>query len=574
MGRPPRLFSSTLTFFWTLSLLLLSIVTGYYVAHILELTLIRDLFTLPSFLSIPLEYQTKAPILRTLFGVIAGFLFFFLTAYLFQAILDAMRLLWVGRSLDKAIRMGRLENGDDSPSKWVWSYYPLFTRLWRDFTETLHRQRHPAALLGEKRVQYRSTTPSEVFFSHQVLVDMPMRVEFFRHLPGILTGTGIVSTFAGILLGLTEFNPMVAPDQITMQLKNLFVGVSTAFVASFLAISTAIILTVLEKLILNWRYTQVTLLQGRLDDMFMAGVEPEYLAELVRSESENTLRMETLSLQLLPRLIAYLDRSEKNVTPTSEPNPEAYIETLTHKLSEHQLLLIQQLDDSLKKNLSKPLQLVSQSLRLFVEEQRQHSNDAKELEHQFTSLNTGLNQMTSQLKLGFAQIDRHLQGTNHQNDQLNQVIQHLETLSDSQHKLNQTLTQLVQRVEEFSTQTQTQQASTRQENRDFTQKISEHLDRTLNQNITISKGVEELRPIVQSVEGQLQELQEQSSRSHTELRKLVETQDQNLLDELAARIEQTSQQEATLQTTLDALQQNFIDQTLKQNVAISKTVEE
>ncbi|MEO5376508.1 MAG: hypothetical protein H7832_01785, partial [Magnetococcus sp. DMHC-6] len=129
------------------------------------------------------------------------------------------------------------------------------------------------------------------------------------------------------------------------------------------------------------------------------------------------------------------------------------------------------------------------------------------------------------------------------------------------------LDELATRIEQTS-----QQEATLQTTLDALQQ--NFIDQTLKQNVAISKTVEELGPMVKSVEGQLQELQEQSSRSHTELRKLVETQDQNLLDELAARIEQTSQQEATLQTTLDALQQNFIDQTLKQNVAISKTVEE
>ena len=39
----------------------------------------------------------------------------------------------------------------------------------------------------------RSTAVSR--FNTQVLVDTPLNTEFFRHLPGLLTGIGIIGTF-------------------------------------------------------------------------------------------------------------------------------------------------------------------------------------------------------------------------------------------------------------------------------------------------------------------------------------------------------------------------------------------
>nr|CRH04828.1 Conserved protein of unknown function. Putative Chromosome segregation ATPases-like protein [Candidatus Magnetococcus massalia] len=244
---------------------------------------------LPDFLANPLGNQAEAPIVMTLLGVIGGFLTYFMIAYVFQALLDYVRVGMAHRSLTRAMKRGEFERGEADPEGYRWFYYPLFTRLWHDFTDSLHRQvvvdEH-----GAKHVHFRATVPSELYFNLQNMVDTPMRVEFFRHLPGILTGAGIVSTFAGILLGLNDFNPTVEASQVTQQLKHLFTGVSTAFVASFIAIATAISVTTLEKLLIHWRYSQITRLQGTLDDLFHGGVESEYLAEIAaRGEGEDEL---------------------------------------------------------------------------------------------------------------------------------------------------------------------------------------------------------------------------------------------------------------------------------------------
>lgn len=45
----------------------------------------------------------------------------------------------------------------------------------------------------------RATVPAETFFTEQALVDTPLRTEFFKHVPGILTGIGIIGTFYGLL---------------------------------------------------------------------------------------------------------------------------------------------------------------------------------------------------------------------------------------------------------------------------------------------------------------------------------------------------------------------------------------
>ncbi|MBF0214520.1 MAG: hypothetical protein HQM00_13330, partial [Magnetococcales bacterium] len=154
---------------------------------------------------------------------------------------------------------------------WSWFYYARFSRLWREFAVSLRAEAWVDPITGVTRNRLISAIPPELVFNQQSLVDVPMRVEFFRHLPGILTGAGIVSTFAGILMGLTQFDPSVGADRVTHELQNLFMGVSTAFSASFFAIVTAMLVTVLEKMLLHWRYAQVLAFQGEMGRQFGMG---------------------------------------------------------------------------------------------------------------------------------------------------------------------------------------------------------------------------------------------------------------------------------------------------------------
>src|SRR3989344_5549636 len=78
--------------------------------------------------------------------------------------------------------------------------------LWEQYKDTLHPQRKADASGQEKIAKWRSTAPAEMFFSTQTLVDVPLKTEFFKHLPGILTGIGIIGTFSGLLEGLRNFD--------------------------------------------------------------------------------------------------------------------------------------------------------------------------------------------------------------------------------------------------------------------------------------------------------------------------------------------------------------------------------
>lgn len=159
-----------------------------------------------------------------------------------------------------------------------------FQHLWDEYDDTLHELKK--ASNGTTAVtEVRATVPAEMFFTREVLVDSRMFDDFTRHLPGVLTGLGIIGTFAGLLDGLGKFDASTTATAVA-GLKPLLDGVAHAFVASAIAIGCAMGVTFASRLVLAWFYRLVEKLNHAIDALYSTGAGEEYLSRLVRS-SEN-----------------------------------------------------------------------------------------------------------------------------------------------------------------------------------------------------------------------------------------------------------------------------------------------
>lgn len=172
----------------------------------------------------------------------------------------------------------------------------ILNRLWRDYRQTLHPISNRG---GESNIQWRSTTNSSQFFNEAAIVDFPLRTEFYKHLPGILTGIGIIGTFAGLILGLTQFDVSADPNLVRESLKLLIRSVGHAFQVSASAIFLAMLFTWIEKSLITQCYKQVNELVANLDTHFAGGLEDDYLARLVRSNEMSAQQIAQLRQQML-----------------------------------------------------------------------------------------------------------------------------------------------------------------------------------------------------------------------------------------------------------------------------------
>lgn len=192
-----------------------------------------------------ITYVQSLPVqVQLILGVLVLLVFLFIGFFLFPALREWIRL---SNSLRQLRALRDASGGDSgSPKKIVDEAMPgiALRHLWDEFADTLHEQRVLDSAGQVKSVRWRSTVPAETFFSTQTLVDTPLRTEFFKHLPGIFTGVGIIGTFFGLIQGLHGFNVVEDPTIVRANLEVLVHGVYLAFFVSAVAITLAMIATV------------------------------------------------------------------------------------------------------------------------------------------------------------------------------------------------------------------------------------------------------------------------------------------------------------------------------------------
>lgn len=209
---------------------------------------------------------------------------------------------------------------------------------WSEFRDTLHGQKTLGAAGSMEVSRWRATALASTFFSEAVLVDTRVRSEFFKHLPGILTGLGIIGTFSGLILGLQDFR--VSDDAATVRnsLQVLLNAVGGAFLVSTAAITLAMLATFIEKVILSRRYADVEQLCSLIDGLFDSGAGEEYLARLVAASETSATQAAHIKDALVSDLKSILteltERQMATLTASNAQMAQSIGQTLTDSLAE------------------------------------------------------------------------------------------------------------------------------------------------------------------------------------------------------------------------------------------------
>lgn len=209
---------------------------------------------------------------------------------------------------------------------------------WDEYRDTLHGQKQ-ANTTGMMEVsRWRATSMANAFFTDQGLIEAPLRTEFYKHLPGILTGLGIIGTFSGLIVGLQGFKVSDDAGVVRSSLETLIVSVGGAFMVSGIAIALAMAVTTIEKAIINGRYTELERLCGLIDSLFDTGAGEEYLQRLVEaSETSATQAMqmkESLVTDLKQVLSELTQQQIATMTSTSQQLGQSIATSLTEGLAD------------------------------------------------------------------------------------------------------------------------------------------------------------------------------------------------------------------------------------------------
>jgi len=218
---------------------------------------------------------------------------------------------------------------------------------WSEFKETLHPQKTVNDLGQEEVARWRATALAETFFTDQSLVETPLKTEFYKHLPGILTGIGIIGTFSGLILGLIDFQVSTDADAVRQSLANLIQNVGHAFIVSASAIALAMLFTWIEKSMVTARFRQVEKVCRLLDSMFDAGAGEEYLSRLVEASETSA----TQAMQIKDALVADLKEILSELT-------RQQVEAMAQNNQQLSATMVQTFTDGLKE----PMERISMAV--------------------------------------------------------------------------------------------------------------------------------------------------------------------------------------------------------------------
>lgn len=228
-----------------------------------------------------------------------------------------------------------------------------FEHVWHEYAETLHNQYESRD--GEQRLlRSRATAGAANFFTAQNMVETPLVTEFYKHLPGILTGLGIVGTFFGLMLGLQHFDPGT-PEQVNASVDKLLKDVLFAFLGSFISILASIAVTLTEKWRLGRCYQHLETLTESIDSLFDSGVGEEYLAELVKSSNESSIQ----TRQLKDSLVTDLREMLQNLVDTQVRESLKLADTLSASYRDSGQVLADQIGGAIEKSLKAPLEQIA-----------------------------------------------------------------------------------------------------------------------------------------------------------------------------------------------------------------------
>lgn len=387
---------------------------------------------------------------KVMAGIILVFLVFFIKDYVIKAFtLNKKLSSLISKFKNKEIDRNKLDSEFNDPS--------YLENAWLSYKKTFH---HIYEIIdGEEiLIDSRSTVPSEVFFSENVIVDTPLQVEFYKHLPGIITGVGIISTFAGLLVGLLAFDPAGDPAKVQDSLALLLGSVGDAFMASGLAIFFAMLITGVEKFLLRKSYANLQQLTTSIDNLFSSDdTGEEYLAKLLKSSQAN----EANARQLKDSLVNDLKAMMTNLVEENKKNQIAFASHLSESYAQTSQAMANQIGQSITDTLQAPLDKIASSVQQVSGDQGSAVQNLMtdvltafmtKLETTFGSQMTGMNDMMSQsvnamreMQSGFSQLLTDMKMNSEASNKAleTQMASMLEQIQQKQNEMSKQMTLMV-----------------------------------------------------------------------------------------------------------------------------------
>ncbi len=337
--------------------------------------------------------------------VLALLIILFISVFLVPGLLHLYRLQALQRQI------GKIENKNAAAEfKKAFSNDRRLAHLWKEYQDSLHTQSE--ARDGQVvTLAVRATVPAELYFNSQYVVDSRLRTEFFKHLPGLFTGIGIIGTFTGLIEGLRLFKVSENAVTVRTSLETLMHSVSDAFLISAAAITSAMVVTFVEKLLLASLYRRTEAIAHSIDAQFEAGAGEEYLSRLVQASEESASQSKILKDALVSELgdllreltSAQIAASREQQSHLAERMTETSLQQVEASRQDNQALGAT-IAESIQKSLQEPMQTIAETVKAASGDQS--ASAGRMLQDVMTSFSQRLNDLFGNQISGLSDLNQ------------------------------------------------------------------------------------------------------------------------------------------------------------------------
>ncbi len=173
-------------------------------------------------------------------------------------------------------------------------------KLWEEFDETL--------VVSEGEKQLQNTYDAAHFFNTHSLARGITENRLLAAVPGFLTAVGVVGTFTGLFLGLSNINP-----EDVGSISRLIQGASIAFKTSVWGVTLSLIFSFIEKLVEQRVRARIAKLQDQIDTLFPRLSPEQTLVHVHEATRQAAITLDGLSERIGNKMQETVSQVAQNV---------------------------------------------------------------------------------------------------------------------------------------------------------------------------------------------------------------------------------------------------------------------
>jgi hypothetical protein len=213
---------------------------------------------------------------------------------------------------------------------------PIINHYWSEFWETVVISKNRN---GED--QLFNTLDAEYFFNDENLINNQIDIRYYNTIPSILTGLGILGTFLGLMMGLSQLDLGSSdPDKLREGITGLLGGATIAFSTSVWGIFSSIIFNILEKKSIKKLSVVVSEIKKSIDELFDRKTPEKWLSEIHKESSEQSTQLkrfnddlvlgiaEALEMALAQKLSPSLDKLGEAISNLNNAGVQGITESI------------------------------------------------------------------------------------------------------------------------------------------------------------------------------------------------------------------------------------------------------